>query len=66
MSDVRKVFITAEVSDILDMTPAYLIRTAKSMSLSKDEFREAGKRNYLFSESAVEKLKIRFQGDNKK
>ena len=65
MSDVQKVFITKEVSDILDMTPAYLIRTAKSMNLSEDEFREAGKRNYLFSESAVEKLKIRFQGDKK-
>ncbi|MFA6667697.1 MAG: AraC family transcriptional regulator [Bacilli bacterium] len=65
MSDVREVFITAEVSNMLNMTPAYLIRTAKSMNLSKDEFREAGKRNYLFSESAVKKLKIRFHGDKK-
>lgn len=65
MSDVRKVFITKEVSDILDMTPAYLIRTAKSLNLSEDEFRDAGKRNYLFSESAVEKLKRHFQGDKK-
>lgn len=65
MSDVRKVFITAEASDILNMTPAYLIRTAKSMNLSESEFREAGKRNYLFSESAIEKLKQRFSGDKK-
>lgn len=65
MSDVRKVFITAEVSDMLKMTPAYLIRIAKSMNLSNNEFRDAGKRNYLFSESAVEKLKMRFQGNKK-
>lgn len=63
MSDVREVFITKEVSDRLNMTPAYLIRTAKLIGLSDAEFREAGKRNYLFSESAVQKLIKYFNGD---
>lgn len=66
MSDVRKVFITKEVSDKLNMTPAYLIRTAKTIGLTNAEFREAGKRNYLFSESAVQKLLQYFNGDKKK
>lgn len=59
MTDVRKVFITKEVSEILNINPSYLLRLAKSMNLSPSEMREAGKRNYLFSEEAVEKLKNR-------
>lgn len=59
MTDVRKVFITKEVSEILDINPSYLLRLAKGMNLSPSEMREAGKRNYLFSEEAVKKLKNR-------
>ena len=33
MSDVREVYVTAEVAKILDITPAYLIRLAKSLNL---------------------------------
>lgn len=59
MSDVRKVFITKEVAQMLDINPSYLLRLAKNMNLPPNEMREAGKRNYLFSEEAVEKLKNR-------
>lgn len=59
MTDVRKVFITKEVAEILNINPSYLLRLAKAMRFSPSEMREAGKRNYLFSEEAVEKLRIR-------
>jgi hypothetical protein len=59
MTDVRKVFITKEVADMLEINPSYLLRLAKSMKFPPSEMREAGKRNYLFSEKAVEKLKNR-------
>lgn len=57
MSDVRKVFITREVAEKLQLTPTYLIKLAKKIRLNEKEMREAGSRNYLFSEEAVEKLK---------
>ena len=57
MSDVRKVFITREVADKLGLNTAYTIRLAKKIELSPSEMREAGSRNYLFSEEAVEKLR---------
>lgn len=57
MSDVREVYVTAEVAKILDITPAYLIRLAKSINLSESQFREAGKRNYIFSKEAIEVIK---------
>lgn len=60
MTDVRKVFITKEMAERLDINPSYLLRLAKGMNLPPDEMREAGKRNYLFSEEAVEKLKKHF------
>lgn len=59
MSDVRKVFITKEAADMLSLNPSYLIRLAKKMGLSETEMREAGNRNYLFSEEAIQKLKNR-------
>lgn len=57
MSDVREVFVTAEVAKILDITPAYLIRLSKSLNLSESQFREAGKRNYIFSNDAIEVIR---------
>jgi len=57
MSDVREVYVTAEVAKILDLTPAYLIRLAKTINLDESQFREAGKRNYLFSKEAVENIR---------
>ena len=59
MSDVRTVFTTAEAAEILGITPSYLLRLVQSHTLSPAEFRSAGKRNYLFSQEAVEKLKNR-------
>ena len=61
MSDVRKVFITKEVAELLNINPSYLLRLAKSINFAPNEMREAGKRNYLFSEEAVEKLRNRSQ-----
>jgi len=63
MSDVRQVFITREVANKLNITTPYLIRIAKSMNLSDEEFREAGKRNYLFNNTALDKLKQRFNSN---
>ena len=57
MSDVREIFVTAEVAKVLDITPAYLIRLAKQLELSESQFREAGKRNYLFSDDAIDVIK---------
>lgn len=61
MSDVREVYVTAEVAKILDYTPAYLIRLAKDLKengqLDDSMFREAGKRNYIFSTEAVDIIK---------
>lgn len=57
MSDVRTVFITREVADAIGLNSSYLIRLAKKLNLNESEMREAGNRNYLFSEEAVEKLR---------
>lgn len=54
MSDVRNVFITAEVSRQLDITPAYLIRLAKTLNLAETDFRETSKGSYLFNKNAIE------------
>ncbi len=62
MSDVREVYVTAEVAKILDITPAYLIRLAKSLNLSESQFREAGKRNYIFSDDAIKVIKSNLKG----
>lgn len=57
MSDVRTVFTTAEVAQMLELTPSYVLRLASRMDFLPEEFRSAGKRNYLFSQEAVEKLR---------
>lgn len=59
MSDVRTVFTTAEVAQMLELTPSYVLRLASRMDFLPKEFRSAGKRNYLFSQEAVEKLRQR-------
>jgi len=59
MSDVRNVFITKEAAEILGINPSYLLRLAKSMKLTETEMRDAGKRNYLFSKEAIEKIQKR-------
>jgi DNA-binding IscR family transcriptional regulator len=38
MEDVNKVFITKEVSDLLDINPSYLIRLAKKLSEEEKNF----------------------------
>ena len=56
MTDVRNVFITKEVAEMMDINPSYVLRLAKAMSFKESEMRSVGKRNYLFSQEAVEKL----------
>lgn len=56
MTDVQKVFITREVAEQLGLTPTYLIKFAKKIGLNEKQMREAGSRNYLFSEEAVKIL----------
>jgi len=58
MTDVQKVFITKEVADKVGLNPSYLIKLAKKIGLNKNEMREAGSRNYLFSEEGVKKIKL--------
>jgi len=57
MSDVRDVFITAEVSRELDITTAYLVRLAKSLDLPVTDFRGTSKGSYLFNRKAIETIK---------
>ncbi len=59
MSDVRSVFTTSEVAAMIGVSSSYLLRLTQTMNFSPAEFRSAGKRNYLYSEAAVEKLKNR-------
>lgn len=54
MTDVRNVFITAEVAQKLDITPAYLVRLSKSLNLAEEDFRETTKGTYLFNNNAIE------------
>ena len=61
MSDVRDVFITAEVSRQLDITPAYLIRLAKSLNLPESDFRETVKGSYLFNHNAIAVIKSKLR-----
>lgn len=65
MEDVNKVFITKEVSDLLELNPSYLIRLAKKLNeekrISDTDMRSAGKRNYLFNENAIKIIKESLQ-----
>jgi hypothetical protein len=57
MSDVRGVYITSEVSKKLNITPAYLVKFAKSLDLSESDFRETDKGSYLFNQNAIDTIK---------
>lgn len=57
MSNVKTVFITREVAEMLELNASYIIKLARKIGLSDIEMREAGRRNYLFSEEGVEKLR---------
>lgn len=65
MTDVRNVFITKEVADKFNMTPSYIIRVAQSLNLNENEMREAGKRNYLFSDEAIVKIGEKLNSNKK-
>ena len=64
MSDVRKVFITKEVAEQLNLNPSYVIKLGKKIQLSESEMREAGSRNYLFNDKAVSKLRKAIEKNN--
>lgn len=57
MSDVRDTFTSAEVSRLLDITPAYLVKLAKTLNLKETDFRETAKGSYLFNQSAIDTIK---------
>jgi len=57
MSNVKTVFITREVAEMLELNASYVIKLARKIGLNDSEMREAGSRNYLFSKEAVEKLR---------
>ena len=57
MSDVREVFISAEVARELDITSAYLIKLSKSLNLPETDFRETSKGSYLFNRAAINVIK---------
>jgi len=61
MTDVREVYITGEISKELDITPAYLIRLAKSLDLPETDFRETHKGSYLFNQRAVDIIKSKLK-----
>lgn len=61
MSDVRDIFITSEVARELDITPAYLVKLAKTVDLNETEFRETSKGSYLFNQSGIEKLRAKLR-----
>lgn len=61
MTDVREVFITGEIAKKLDITPAYLIRVAKSLDLPETDFRETNKGAYLYNKNAVEKIEAKLK-----
>jgi len=65
MSDVRLTFVTKELADKFDMTSNYIIQVAKSLDLNESEMREAGKRTYLFSIEAVEKIGAKLEANKK-
>lgn len=62
--NVQQVFVTAEVARMLNYEPAHIIRVAKELAeqgiLSKQEFRNAGPRTYLFNQEAIKKLRLKF------
>lgn len=66
---VKDVYVTSEVGLQLGYNPTYILRVAKELHskgiLSDDEIREAGKRNYLLSKSAVKKIED-YLSQNKK
>jgi len=61
MNNVNNVFITKEVSEMLDINPSYLIRVAKMLlengNIKSEDMRSAGKRNYLFNNNAIEEIR---------
>lgn len=61
MTDVREVFITGELAKKFDITPAYIIRVAKSLNLPESDFRETNKGAYLYNQNAVDMLEAKLK-----
>lgn len=61
MENVQKIKITSEVAKELDLNPSYLIRIAKELkdngTITENDLRLAGKRNYLFNQRAINELR---------
>jgi hypothetical protein len=61
LTDVREVFITGELAKMFDITPAYIIRIAKSLNLPDSDFRETHKGAYLYNRNAIEKIEAKLK-----
>lgn len=64
MENVKNIYITGEVAQLLDYEPAHVIRVAKDLLLegvfTENDFRSAGPRTYLFNSEAIKQLRIKF------
>lgn len=67
--NVQHVYLTAEVAEQLKVNQAYLLRTAKELKsqnkITATQMRESGKRNYIFSNEAVDILRAYFESKQK-
>lgn len=58
--NVNNVYLTGEIAKALDMNAAYILRVAKDLLaagiITSTEMRAAGSRNYIFSQSAYDKI----------
>ena len=52
-----EIMTTSELAFDLDYSQSYILRVAKAHLIENVDYRRAGKRNYLFTIEAYEKLK---------
>lgn len=61
--NVKNVYLTSEVAELLGYEPNYLLRVAKGLMeagiITEEDGRPAGNRNYLFNEKAVFQLQLK-------
>lgn len=53
---LKQIMTTSELAEQLEYNQAYVLRLAKQHLTENIEYRSAGRRNYLFTPEAVEKL----------
>lgn len=63
---LSEIITTAELADTLGYNQAYVLRLAKEHLEPNTDYRSAGRRNYLFTPTAVEKLEEILAGKSTK